>query len=401
MKPALDRPARLGSFRPRAEFLPFSLPFIGDTEIRAVTHCLRSGWLTTGPMAARFEHEFAQYVGGSHALALNSCTAALHLALESVGVGAGSEVITSPMTFAATAAVIEHLGARPVFVDCEPDTLNLDPSRMEERVTHRTRAIVPVHFAGLACDMRRILTIARAHRLAVVEDAAHALPSSFEGRRIGSIGDITCFSFYATKTLTTGEGGMAVTERPELAERMRLMHLHGLSHDAWKRYRQDGSWRYEVRAPGFKYNLPDIAAAIGLEQLRRAPTFHARRREIAARYHAGLAGVPGLQLPVSRNEDEHAWHLYVVQVDALASGWSRDAFVRRLTELNVGVSVHFIPLHMQPFYRERYGYRGEDLPVAAAAAERVVSLPIYPRMTDADVDYVIGAVRHVLEGRPR
>jgi perosamine synthetase len=382
----------------RTEFLPFSLPSIGEEEIEAVVRCLRSGWLTTGPMVDAFEREFAAYVGARHALAVNSCTAALHLALEAVGVEPGDEVITSPMTFAATAAVIEHLGARPVFADCEPDTLNLDPEQVEERVTRRTRAVVPVHFAGQACDMRLLLGIARAHGLAVVEDAAHALPAEYDGHRIGSLGDVTCFSFYATKTLTTGEGGMAVTERDDLAARMRLMHLHGMSHDAWKRYRRDGSWRYEILAPGFKYNLTDIAAAIGLQQLRRAQAFHARRREIARRYDAALADVRGLRLPVVRAGNGHAWHLYVVRLDPDAAGLDRDAFVRRLAELEIGVSVHFIPLHMQPFYRERYGYQPQDFPNAWAASQQVVSLPIYPRMTDRDVDDVVAAVREALEG---
>jgi perosamine synthetase len=382
--------------RTRASFLPFSRPWIGEEEVAAVTRCLRSGWLTSGPVVGEFERAFADYVGASHALAVNSCTAALHLALEAVGTGPGSEVITSPMTFAATAAVIEHLGARPVFADCEPGTLNLDPARVAERITPRTRAIVPVHFAGQPCDLAALLPLARAHGIAVVEDAAHALPAATGGRRIGSHGDVTCFSFYATKTLTTGEGGMAVTARPELAERMRLMHLHGMSRDAWKRYRKDGSWRYEILAPGFKYNLPDIAAAIGLQQLRRAPGFHARRCAIADRYHSAFAGVPGLRLPTVRPGDEHAWHLYVVEVDAARAGIDRDALVERLLARNIGVSVHFIPLHVQPFYRDRYGYRPDDFPNALAAADRVVSLPIYPRMTDRDATDVIDAVRGVL-----
>ena len=385
----------------RTRFLEFSVPLLGQAEIDSVVDCLRSGWLTSGQKVKAFEQDFARYIGCSHALAVNSCTAALHLGLEAVGVQPGDEVITSPMTFAATAAVIEHLGARPVLVDCEAETLNLDATRLAAAITPRTRAIVPVHFAGQPCDMEAILAVARAHDLAVVEDAAHALPARVKGRLVGTLGDLTCFSFYATKTITTGEGGMVTTDREDYAARMRIMHLHGMSRDAWKRYAQNGSWSYDILAAGFKYNLTDIAASIGIAQLARADAFHARRLEIARAYTAGLSGVRGVRTPVVRDEGGHAWHLYVVQVVPEALTIDRDEFIRRLVAMNIGVSVHFIPLHVHPYYRDKYGYRPEDFPIAYAAFQRIVSLPLYPKMSDDDVQDVIGAVRSLAEGHQR
>jgi len=379
----------------RGEFLPFAAPLLGNEEIDEVVHCLRSGWLTTGRKTKQFEQEFCEFVGAKHALAVNSCTAALHLALEAVGVGPGDEVVTTPMTFTATAAVIEHLGARPVFADCDAATLNIDPAAIERRITPRTKAILPVHFAGQACDMNAIGGLARAHELPVIEDAAHALPTLHRGRKVGAISELTCFSFYATKNVTTGEGGMVVTDREDLAERMRLMHLHGMSRDAWKRYTQNGSWSYEILAPGFKYNLTDIAAAIGIQQLRKAHAFHRRRLAIADRYDAGLADVPGVTLPRVADREGHAWHLYVIQLDPARLAIDRAAFVDRLIARNIGVSVHFIPLHVHPYYRDRYGLRPDDYPNAWAAYERIVSLPIYAKMTDEDVRHVIEAVRDV------
>jgi dTDP-4-amino-4,6-dideoxygalactose transaminase len=385
----------------RTEFLPFSLPSLGDEEIDEVVACLRSGWLTTGRKVREFETAFEAYLGGGRALAVNSCTAALHLALEAVGVGPGDEVVTSPMTFAATAAVVEHLGAHPVLVDCEPGTLNIDAHQIEARITRRTRALVPVHFAGQACDMDAIMSIARRHGIPVIEDAAHALPTRYHGRLVGTIGDITCFSFYATKNITTGEGGMVVTQNECYAERMRIMHLHGLSRDAWKRYTQHGSWRYDILAPGFKYNLTDIAAAIGIQQLKRNDAFHDRRRFIARRYTQALAGLRGVTVPPVADAAGHAWHLYVIQVHPEDLTIDRDRFITHLIERNIGVSVHFIPIHLHPFYRDKYGLQPSDYPNAHAAAQRIVSLPLYPGMTDQDVDDVIGAVRAVTEEHQR
>jgi dTDP-4-amino-4,6-dideoxygalactose transaminase len=327
-------------------------------------------------------------VGARYAIAVNSCTAALQIALEAVGVGPGDEVITTPMTFTATAAVIEHLGAHPVLADVDPKTLNLDPQRVAERVTARTKAILPVHFAGQACAMDELMDLARAYGLAVIEDAAHALPTRYRGRMVGTIGDATCFSFYVTKTITTGEGGMITTESAEAAERMRLMRLHGMNRDAWKRYARGGSWRYDVVAPGFKANLPDLAAALGIPQLARSDEFHARRAAIARAYDTGLRDVPGVALPEVADPAGHAWHLYVVRV---AEG--RDAFIEALAERGIGTSVHFIPLHRHSYWRDRYGFAPADFPVADAASGQIISLPIYPKMTDADVARVVTAVR--------
>ena len=376
----------------RDTFLPFSAPLIGEEEIEGVLACLRSGWLTTGQKVRQFEQEFAEWANARHAIAVNSCTAALHLALEAVGVGPGDEVVTTPMTFTATAAVIEHLGGVPVLVDCEPDTLNIDAGQIEAKLTPRTKALLPVHFGGQSADMDAILDIARKHGLKVVEDAAHAIPTHWKGRRVGSIGDITCFSFYATKNLTTGEGGMITTGDDALADRMRLMCLHGMSRDAWKRYSQAGSWSYEILAPGFKYNLTDIAAAIGIPQLHRAFEYHARRAGIARRYDAALSELAGIKIPVTRDHEEHGWHLYVIQVQPERLTIDRDEFIRQLVALNIGVSVHFIPLHLHPYWRDRYGYRPEHFPNAHHAFQRIVSLPIYAKMTDRDVQDVIDAV---------
>ena len=381
----------------RGEFLPFAAPLLGDEEIEEVVHCLRSGWLTTGHKVKQFEREFGEFIGAKHALAVNSCTAALHLALEAVGVGPGDEVITTPMTFTATAAVIEHLGARPVFADVTAQTLNIDPAEIQRRLSPRTKAILPVHFAGQACDMDAIAEVARGAGVPVIEDAAHAIPTRYKGRMVGTLSDVTCFSFYATKNVTTGEGGMVVTDRDDIMERMRLMHLHGMSKDAWKRYTQNGSWSYEILAPGFKYNLTDIAAAIGIHQLRKCHAFHRRRLGIADQYDAAFAGLPGISIPRVEDRESHGWHLYVIQIDPERLTIDRDAFIDRLIARNIGVSVHFIPLHVHPYYRERYALQPSDFPNAWAAYERIVSLPIYAKMTDDDVRHVIDAVREIAQ----
>ncbi len=382
-------------------FLAFAQASIGEEEIAEVVDCLRSGWLTSGPRAIRFEENFADYVGARHALAVNSCTSALHLALQAVGVGPGDEVITSPMTFTATAAVVEHLGAIPVLADCDPHTLNLDPARVAERITPRTRAILPVHFAGQACDMDALMSLARANGLAVVEDAAHALPTRYRGKMVGTIGDITCFSFYATKTITTGEGGMITTDRDDLAERMRIMRLHGMNKDACKRHAPGGSWKYDIVAPGLKANLPDLAAALGLVQLRKSDMFRALRSDIAGAYTVGLADVAGVLTPEVEDEPGHAWHLYVIRLDPAVLAIDRDTFIERLAERGIGVSVHFIPLHLHSYWRDKYGYEPDDYPQARAAFTNIISLPIYPKMTEADVARVVCAVREVAEAGKR
>jgi dTDP-4-amino-4,6-dideoxygalactose transaminase len=391
------RASHEGTPKIRDSFLPFALPLIGEEEIEGVLTCLRSGWLTTGQKVKQFEQEFATWAGAKHSIAVNSATSGLHLGLEAVGVGAGDEVITTPMTFTATAAVVEHLGGVPVLVDCEPDTLNIDARQIEAKITPRTKAIMPVHFAGQAADMDAILDISKRHRIPVVEDAAHAIPTHWKGRRIGALGAITVFSFYATKNLTTGEGGMITTDDDALAERMRLMCLHGMSRDAWKRYTQAGSWSYEILAPGYKYNLTDIAAAIGIPQLHHAFDFHARRKEIARRYDEAFTGIPGVRIPATRDADEHGWHLYVLQIEADELTIDRDEFIRQLVALNIGVSVHFIPLHLHPYWRDRYNFRPEDFPNASGAFKRILSLPIYAKMSDEDVRHVVEAVREIAQ----
>ena len=376
-----------------SEFIPFHMPAIGEDEIRSVVETLKSGWLTTGPKVKRFEEDFARYVGSKHAIAVNSGTAALHLALDAVGIEEGDEVIVPTMTFTATAEVVLYFKAKPVLVDCERDTLNLDSAKIEAAITSRTKAIVPVHMAGQPCDMDGILKIARKHDLRVIEDAAHALPAVYRGRTVGTIGDITCFSFYATKTITTGEGGMATTENSEWAERMRIMSLHGISHDAWKRYTREGSWYYEVLYPGFKYNLTDLAAAIGGEQLKKCSEFWQARRRIAMIYAKAFAGLDAVQLPACPDDVQHAWHLFIIQLDLDRLKTNRNQFIEALREKEIGTSVHFIPLHLHPYYRDKFGYKPADFPNASAVFERIFSLPIYPRMSESDVERVIDAVK--------
>lgn len=380
------------------DFVPFALPDIGSAEIEAVVEAIRSGWLTTGPQAAAFEQEFAAALGGEvNAIAVNSGTAGLHLALEAIGVGAGDEVIVPTWTFTATAEVVRYLGADPVIVDVDPETLAIDLAAAERAVTSRTRAIMPVHFGGLGVDREGVAGLAGEHGLKVVEDAAHAFPTVSGGRLVGTgASDAVVFSFYATKTITTGEGGMVVTPDEELAARMRTMRLHGISRDVFGRYRSTApSWQYEVVAPGYKYNLTDPAAAMGRAQLQRAHEMRDKRAAIAARYDRAFADLP-LDLPADAPVgDSHAWHLYVVRLTAGARV-DRDAFIAEVARAGVGCSVHFIPLHMHPYWRDHCELVDDSFPVATAEFARVVSLPIFSAMTDAQVDKVIGAVRGVL-----
>jgi len=375
--------------------VPYFVPDIGEAEIDEVVETLRSGWLTTGPRAQRFEREFADYVGARHAVATSSGTAALQLALDAAGVGPGHEVIVPAMTFAATASVVFHAGARPVVVDCRPDTLNLDVERAEAAITPRTRALLPVHFAGHPVEIERFQALARAHGLALIEDAAHAASARWRDRPVGSLGPLTCFSLYANKTITSGEGGVLTTDDEGLARRARLMGGFGINRSP-RRGPDEGAWYYEIEAIGWKFNLPDLAAAVAIHQLRRAEEFLRRRQHCAALYGKGLADVPELQLPCEAPEIRHAWHLYVIQLhlDRLRIG--RQGFIERLAELGVGTGVHYIPLHLHPYYRDTEGYRPESCPVASAAYPRLVSLPIHPRMGDADIEHVIDAVRQVI-----
>src|SRR2546421_1172177 len=411
----------------RKKFLPFALPHITQAEIDEVVDTLRSGWLTTGPKTKRFEREFAERIGAPYAVAVNSATAAMHLALDAIGLQPGDEVLVPVYTFTATAEVVTYFGARPVFVDVDPVTCNLDPTQLEKHITARTRAIMVVHIAGLPAELDAIHAIAKAHKLPVIEDAAHAFPAQYRGRMIGTISDLTAFSFYVTKTLATGEGGMLTTANPEYAERAAMMALHGISRDAWKRYSAEGSWYYEALQAGYKYNMTDIAAALGLHQLARSEWLWERRRAIALRYMEAFSQWPELEPPpctgdkggvaetsrsgfpvppctsdkggsrgriypartsrsgslVPPNPDhvEHAWHLYLLRLRTERLAISRDAFIQELTKANIGTSVHFIPLHLHPFYRDTYQLAADDFPAALDAYRRGIFLPIYPRMT--------------------
>ena len=380
--------------------VPFSPPNLGDDEIKEAIDTLRSDWITTGPKTARFEAEFASFVQAPAALALNSCTAGLHVALATLGIGRGDVVATTPMTFAASVNVIEHVGATPLLVDVEPDTLNISPEQLARRLTHDVKAILPVHYAGHPVALDEITVLARSRGLPIVEDAAHALPAHYQGRIIGSHGNLTAFSFYATKNMTTCEGGM-LTGDPRLLERARVLHLHGMSKDAARRYEKGGSWRYEILAPGFKYNMTDLQAAIGRVQLQRLGAFQERRLQIVAHYDRAFADLPEVARPVVRPDVVSACHLYVLRLQLERLRIDRDEFIRRLQELGVGASVHFIPIHVHPYYRDKYSYRPEDFPVAYDAFTRMLSLPLFSRMSDADVEHVVDSVRRVVAAARR
>jgi dTDP-4-amino-4,6-dideoxygalactose transaminase len=370
-------------------YVPFYKPWTDGREIAAVTNAIRSGWLTTGPRVKLFEERIRRFVKAGHSVALNSCTAALHLALAAADVGPGDEVITSPYTFAATGEAILYLGARPVFADVVPETLNIDPEEVARVVSRRTRAIVPVHIAGLPCDMAPILDTARRRGAAVIDDAAHALGARIGQRPIGSIGDMTCFSFYATKNLTTGEGGMVTTGNAGKAERIRRLSLHGLSRDAWKRYSRAGSWRYDVLEMGYKYNLTDPAAALGLAQFAKFPDMQARRRRIALRYSRLLQDCEAFDLPREIRGLTHAWHLYILRLRPRALRADRDRFIEALREKGIGTSVHFLPLHLHSLYRKTFGYRRGSYPNTERESARAISLPLYPGLTRRDQDRVV------------
>jgi dTDP-4-amino-4,6-dideoxygalactose transaminase len=380
----------------RQTFLAFSPPAIGPEEIAEVIDTLRSDWITTGPKTRRFEAAFAERAGAPHAVAVNSCTAAMHLALAAWGLGPGDEVITTPYTFCSTVNVILHAGARPVLADVCPDDLTIDPAAVEAALTPRTRAILPVHFAGQPCRMDDLLAIAARHGLRVLEDAAHAVGATYRGRPIGALGDATAFSFYATKNLTTAEGGMLTTADAALAERVRRLSNHGMSRDAWKRYSAEGSWYYEVVEAGFKYNMTDLQASLGLHQLAKQPAFQARRAAVVAAYQAGLGDLAALQLPSARPEVGHAWHLYVIRLRPGALRIGRAQVIEELKRRNIGASVHFIPLNLHPYYREHLGWAPGQFPVAEAAYAGAVSLPLHPRLSDGDVADVVAALREVV-----
>lgn len=379
----------------RSDFLPFALPDIGEAEIAEVVDTLRSGWITTGPKTRRFEQEFSAFLGADiHAVAVNSATAGLHLALEALGVGPGDEVITTTHTFTATAEVVRYLGADPVFVDVTMRDYCIDPAAVEKAITPRTKVIMPVHYAGHPCDMRRISDIAKRHNLHVVEDAAHAFPVSYDGRMIGALdSDITVFSFYATKTLATGEGGMLVTRNARLAERTKVMRLHGIDRDAFNRYSANGaSWYYEVVAPGYKYNMTDIAASLGLHQLSRSRALAERREAMAGVYDQLLGDLPVVLPPRPALPGGHSWHLYVVLLDDDCSV-GRDEVIRRMQDDGIGVSVHYVPLHRHPYWRDTYNLVPEQFGNSERLYGRMISLPLYTRMSEADQVRVATALR--------
>lgn len=384
----------------RTSFLNFSPPSIGSEEIEEVIDTLRSDWITTGPKTQRFEADFAQHIGADAALAVFSATSAMEVALAALDVKAGDEVITTSMTFCSSVHVIEHIGARPVLVDVEPDTLCLSPAAVERAVTSKTRGILPVHLYGHPCDMDPLLSLAKARGLFVLEDAAHSLPARYKGRNVGTLGTATAFSFYSTKNITTGEGGMLTGARELIAD-ARRWSLHGMSRDAHMRYKKEGTWFYEVVAPGFKCNMTDIQASLGLHQLRKLPRFQQRRREVVKLYNAAFSACPELQIPTERPEVESAWHIYPLRLDLDTLNIDRGEFIEELKARNIGTSVHFIPIHCHAYYRDKYGFTPGDFPIAYSNYRRLVSLPLHPRLTDEDVNDVIESVQDVLRKHRR
>jgi len=393
-----DLPAICGGEPVRDSFLVFGAPAIGEAEITEVVDTLRSGWLGTGPKVKGFEHDFERYIGCGHAIALNSCTAGLHLALEVAGIGPGDEVITTPLTFAATANVIVHVGARPVFVDVVRDTQNIDPERIEEVVTPRTRAIIPVHMAGRPCDMDAIRDIARRHNLTVIEDAAHAVETQYKGRKIGNVSDLTAFSFYVTKNVCTGEGGMVTTNNESWAEEIRIKSLHGVSKGAWQRYSAEGFQPYETIYPGYKYNMTDMQAALGLHQLRRVEENLRTRERYWRMYDEAFAGLAQIVTPSAELApgSRHARHLYTIMLNVEQMSITRDQFVEAMKAENIGTGVHFTALHLHKYYRETFGYKPGDFPNAEWIGERTASLPLSPKLNERDLTDVIEAATRIV-----
>lgn len=378
----------------REKFLPYALPYWDQAELDAVQDTIKSNWWTKGPKTAEFEKRFAQRVGGKYAVAVNSCTAALHTALAAKGIGPGDEVITTPLTFCSTVNVIVHCGATPVFADVCEDTGLIDPDKIEKAITPKTKAVIPVHYAGQPCDMEKIEYIAKKHGLFILEDAAHGLGTMCGDRSVGSK-NTAAYSFYVTKNLTTGEGGMLVTDDKELADRARVFTLHGMSHNAWNRYGKGGTWRYDVEYAGFKYNMTDIQASLGLCQLDKLDFMQERRFKYAAMYNEILNGVRGVRTPASNFKGKTSWHIYMIRIEKDKLDIGRDEFIEELNAMNIGTSVHFIPVHMHPFYKEHYGTKEGDYPVAEKIFDKIISLPLYPSMSEEDVDYVANAIREI------
>ncbi|MBI1935162.1 aminotransferase class I/II-fold pyridoxal phosphate-dependent enzyme [Candidatus Woesearchaeota archaeon] len=389
-------PSAKGGLKTRHSFLPFALPLISDDEIREVVDTLRSGWLTTGPKTKKFEDMMKEYIGCRHAIALSSCTAALHLSLVALGVKQGDEVITSPVTFPATANVIIHQGATPVFVDVDKSTLNIDPAKIEEKITSKTKAIISVDMAGQPCEYGQIRKIADKHGIPVVEDAAHSIGAEYNGKKIGTLNKATCFSFYPIKNMTTGEGGLLATDDDELASAARMYSLHGMSKDAWQRYSEKGSMHWQTVAAGYKYNMTDIQASIGMHQLKRLDEFIYKRERYVRFYKDAFSKMDEIILPSQISNIKHAWHLFVVMLDTDRLKISRDEFMELMREENIGTGIHFTSLHMHEYYKKSLGCRKEDFPNAAYLSERIVSLPLYPKMTVQDLTSTIGAVKKII-----
>src|SRR5574338_463653 len=374
------------------DYLLFHRPFISEEEINEMADTLRSGWLSMGPKTIRFEEEFNKYIGAKRSIAVSSWTAAGHLTLEAFGIERGDEVIVPTMTFPATAEIICYFGAKPVIVDVDENTLNISLSEIQKAITPKTKAIIPVHYGGQPCDLDEIQAIAKEYNLKVLEDAAHSLPATYKGKKIGTISDVTCFSFYATKTLSTGEGGMICTNNEEIAERCAIMRLHGINRDAWKRYSESGSWYYEVVAPGYKYNFTDLQASLGLPQLKKVDAMWEWRKKIASKYFEGLKDLDLIKLPVVKSDRESSWHLFPVRLNLEMLTKNRAQIIDELKNNNIGVGVHFMPVHQHLYYSETFNLDDKNFPVAAAAFPRLMSLPIYPGMTDHSVEKVINTL---------
>ncbi|MBU4461500.1 DegT/DnrJ/EryC1/StrS family aminotransferase [Patescibacteria group bacterium] len=391
----LKKPAILGGEKVRNKPLPAFLPSIAKEEINEVIDTLKSGWISTGPKVQLFQKMIKRYVGCNYTVALNSCTAGLHLSLLAAGVGRGDEVITTPFTFAATVNVILHVGAKPVFVDIQKDTFNIDPSLIEGAITKKTKAIIPVHYGGHPCDMDEILEIAKKHKLVVIEDAAHAIGAKYKNRNVGTIGDFASFSFYATKNITTAEGGMVCAKDKEAAEEIRMMGLHGMDRDAWKRHSKGGYWYYEIKYPGFKYNMTDIQASLGMHQLKKLNKFISKREKISQFYNESFKDLPEITVPTTRKYVKHARHLYSILLDIDRLKIDRSGFFKALDAENIGTSVHFIPVHLHPYYRDKFNFKRGDFPNAEYIFDRIISLPIHPTMTKKDAEDVVKAVRKI------
>jgi len=372
--------------------IPYCLPSIGDDEISEVVKTLKSDWLTMGPKTIEFERLISEYTGAKHTIAVNSCTAALHLSLIASGVGKGDEVITTPFTFAATGNTIIHTGAKPVFVDIKKDTYNIDPEKIVNAITPKTKAIIPVHYAGQPCDMGSIMEIAEDYNLLVIEDAAHAIGAEYYDKKIGTISSATCFSFYATKNMTTGEGGAITTDNDKLADRLRTLRLHGINKDAWNRYSAEGSWYYEIEECGWKYNMTDLQAALGIHQIKKIDEFNDTRIRYANVYNKIFGKMDELIIPYEKSNVKHAYHLYPI----LLKNLNRNVFINRMAEKGIGCSVHFIPLHLHPFYRNKFGFKMGQFPNAEFVYEHEVSLPLYPKMTRNDIEYIANSVVEVV-----